>query len=108
MQPRLVYTTFPSRDGAEEVARALVEARLVACANILPGMVSIYRWAGQVERADEVVMILKTTSARAPDVVEAVRARHPYEVPAILVLPVEGGLAAYLSWIGAEVADTPA
>lgn len=108
MQPRLVYTTFPARDGAEEVARALLEARLVACAHILPGMVSIYRWAGQVERADEVVMILKTTAARASDVVEAVRARHPYEVPAILVLPVEGGLDAYLGWIGAEVADEPA
>ncbi|MCG5236226.1 divalent-cation tolerance protein CutA [Xanthobacter oligotrophicus] len=108
MQQRLVYTTFPSRDAAEEVARALVEARLVACANILPGMVSIFRWEGQVERADEVVMILKTTAARASDVVEAVRARHPYEIPAILVLPVEGGLAAYLGWIGAEVADAPA
>ncbi|MFG1374614.1 divalent-cation tolerance protein CutA [Xanthobacter oligotrophicus] len=108
MQPRLVYTTFPSREAAENVARALVAERLVACANILPGMVSIYRWEGQVERADEVVMILKTTTARASDVVEAVRARHPYEVPAILVLPVEGGLAAYLGWIGAEVADAPA
>ncbi|MFG1316003.1 divalent-cation tolerance protein CutA [Xanthobacter autotrophicus] len=75
---------------------------------MLPGMVSIYRWEGQVERADEVVMILKTTAARASDVMEAVRARHPYEVPAILVLPVEGGLAAYLSWIGAEVAAPPA
>ncbi|MFG1268854.1 divalent-cation tolerance protein CutA [Xanthobacter sp. DSM 14520] len=108
MQPRIVYTTFPSREAAENVARALVAERLVACANILPGMVSVYRWEGQVERADEVVMILKTTDARASDVVEAVRARHPYEVPAILVLPVEGGLATYLGWIGAEVADAPA
>lgn len=107
MQPRLVYTTFPSREAAEEVARPLVEARLVACANILPGMVSLYRWEGAIERADEVVMILKTTAARASDVVEAVRARHPYEVPAILILPVEGGLAAYLGWIGTEVADDP-
>ncbi|MDI4666052.1 divalent-cation tolerance protein CutA [Xanthobacter autotrophicus] len=108
MLPRIVYTTLPSREAAEEMARALVEARLVACANILPGMVSIYRWDGAIERADEVVMILKTTAARASDVVEAVRARHPYQVPAIVVLPVEGGLAAYLGWIGAEVADTPA
>jgi periplasmic divalent cation tolerance protein len=108
MQPRGVYTALPSLESAENVARALVAEGLVACANILPGMVSIYRWEGQVERADEVVMILKTTAARASDVMEAVRARHPYEVPAILVLPVEGGLAAYLSWIGAEVAAPPA
>lgn len=108
MDPRLVYATFPSLEEAEAAARALVEARLAACANILPGMVSIYRWEGRIERADEVVLILKTTAARAAEVVEAVRRRHPYEVPAILVLPVEKGLPAFLAWIGAEVADTPA
>ncbi|MFG1343596.1 divalent-cation tolerance protein CutA [Xanthobacter autotrophicus DSM 431] len=108
MDPRLVYSTFPSLDAAETVARALVEARLVACANILPGMVSLYRWDDRIERADEVVLLLKTTAARAGEVVEAVRSRHPYAVPAILVLPVEGGLPAFLAWIGAEVTDTPA
>lgn len=103
MQPRLVYTTFPTLAAAEEVARALVEARLVACANILPGMVSLYRWEGRTERSEEAVMILKTTAARAEAVVEAVRERHPYDLPAILVLPLEGGLAAYLAWIAGEV-----
>lgn len=104
MDIRLVYTTFPDLPAAEAAAGDLLAARLVACANILPGMVSIYRWDGRVERAEEVVMVLKTTAAQAGAVVEAVRMRHPYDVPAILVLPVEGGLPAFLSWIAAEAA----
>lgn len=106
--PRLVYATFPSMEAAETVARALVEARLVACANILPGMVSIYGWEGRTERGAEVVMLLKTTAARAADVVEAVRASHPYALPAIVVLPIEGGLPAYLDWIAGAVEARPA
>lgn len=105
MEPRLVYCTFPSLAAAEEVARALVEARLAACGNILPQMVSVYRWEGRLERADEVVLLLKTTAARADEVVAAVHARHPHEVPAILVLPVAGGAPAFLGWIAAEVAE---
>ncbi|QRG06594.1 divalent-cation tolerance protein CutA [Xanthobacter dioxanivorans] len=105
---RLVYSTFPSREAAEEVARALLDARLVACANILPGMVSLYRWEGAIARADEVVLLLKTSAARAGEVVEAIRARHPYEVPAILVLPVDGGSPAFLGWIAAEVEEPSA
>ncbi len=104
MPARIVYATFPSVAAAEEMARALVEARLVACANILPEMVSIYRWEGQIERGTEAVMMLKTTAERAAEVVEAVRAAHPYDVPAIVVLPLEGGLPAYLAWIAGEVA----
>lgn len=102
MEIRLVYTTFPDLPAAEAAAGALLDARLVACANILPGMVSLYRWDGRIERAQEVVMVLKTTAARAQEVVAAVCARHPYDVPAILVLPVEGGLTAFLSWIAGE------
>ncbi|MEP9351975.1 divalent-cation tolerance protein CutA [Xanthobacter sp. KR7-65] len=107
-QPCLVYTTFPSLDDAETTGRALVEAGLVACANILPGMVSLYRWEGRTERGDEVVMLLKTTAGHAAAVVEAVRARHPYELPAIVVLPIAGGLPAYLDWIAGEVGGTGA
>ncbi|MBB6306140.1 divalent-cation tolerance protein CutA [Xanthobacter tagetidis] len=104
MDHRLVYTTFPDRAAAEQAARALLDQRLIACANILPGMVSLYRWEGKTERADEVVMLLKTTAARADDVVAAVAALHPYEVPALLVLPVAGGGAPFLAWISAETA----
>lgn len=104
MPARIVYATFPSVAAAEEMGRALVEARLVACANILPEMISIYRWQGKIERGTEAVMMMKTTAERAAEVVEAVRAAHPYDVPAIVVLPLEGGLPAYLAWIAGEVA----
>lgn len=99
---RLIYTTFPDLATAEKTAETLLEARLVACANILPAMVSLYRWAGKTERAEEVVMLLKTTAAHSESVVRAVEEAHPYEVPAILVLPLEGGSAAFLGWIEAE------
>lgn len=104
MDCRLIYTTFPSLPQAEATARALLEARLVACANILPAMVSLYRWEGEIERADEVVMLLKTTAERAEAVVAAVKTSHPYAVPAILVLPIEGGSQAFLAWIGTQTA----
>jgi len=98
----MVYATFPTRDAAEAVAKTLVEARLAACVNILPGMISCYHWQGQLERADEVVMLVKTRRALADRVAETIRARHPYEVPAVLFLAVDGGLPAYLGWIASE------
>ncbi|MFG1401078.1 divalent-cation tolerance protein CutA [Xanthobacter sediminis] len=103
----LVYTTFPALEPAEATARLLVEQRLVACANILPGMVSIYRWAGEIERGEEVAMLLKTTAAHAEKVVATVRAIHPYEQPAILVVPVSGGDPGYLRWIATETEPLP-
>jgi len=102
--PVLVYTTWPSAAEAEAAGRALVEQRLAACVNILPGMVSIYAWQGAVERADEAVMIVKTRQALAGQAAEAVRARHPYAVPAILVLPTLSVDADYAAWIAAETA----
>lgn len=101
----LVYTTFPSLEAAEAEGAALVEARLAACVNIWPGMVSIYVWNGARQRDSEVVMIVKTRRALADRVVAEMRARHPYENPALLVLPVEGGSAPYLDWIVAGTSD---
>ena len=100
----IVYTTYPSLVEAEAAGRRLVEEKLAACVNILPQMVSIYRWKGAVERADEVVMLVKTRAARAERVGEAVRRGHSYELPAVLVLPVSGGDSDYLGWIRAESA----
>ena len=100
--PVLVYTTWPDAAAAEAAGRALVAAKLAACVNILPGMVSVYAWQGEVERASEAVMIVKTTAGHAGAVTAAVRTAHPYETPAILTLPVSGGDAAYLAWIAAE------
>ena len=100
----IVYTTYPSLVEAEAAGRRLVDEKLAACVNILPQMISIYRWKGAVERADEVVMLVKTRAALAAQVGEAVRRRHSYELPAVVVLPVAGGDANYLAWIRTESA----
>jgi periplasmic divalent cation tolerance protein len=97
-----VYTTWPTTVEAEQAGRALVERRLAACVNILPGMISHYRWQGAVERAEEAVMIIKTRASLASDVEATVRNLHPYDVPAILVLPLESVERNYLGWLLAE------
>jgi periplasmic divalent cation tolerance protein len=97
-----VYTTYPSLVEAEKAGRAIVERRLAACVNILPGMVSHYWWEGTVERGEEVVMIIKTRASFAEDVRQAVKDMHSYTTPAILVLPIESVDHAYLSWIMGE------
>jgi periplasmic divalent cation tolerance protein len=107
-KPVLVYSTFPSVEAAEGVGRALVGGKLAACVNILPGMVSIYCWEGRIERGAEAVMIIKTRTSLAERVVAEVRARHAYENPALLVLPVLGGSDDFLTWImaGTQAAET--
>ena len=97
-----VYTTYPSIVEAERAGRALVERRLCACVNILPGMVSFYWWQGAVERGEEVVMIIKTRAALAETVRAAVRAMHSYTTPAILEWPIETVDPDYHAWILAE------
>jgi periplasmic divalent cation tolerance protein len=97
-----VYTTYPSLVEAQRAGEALIGARLAACVNILPGMVSIYRWQGAIERADEVVMIIKTRAALADQVRVGVKATHSYDTPAISVLPVESVDERYFAWMLAE------
>jgi periplasmic divalent cation tolerance protein len=97
-----VYTTYPSLVEAETAGRTLVEKRLAACVNILPGMVSHYRWEGAIERGEEIVMLIKTRASLAEDVRAAVKAGHSYSTPAILVLPIESVDQTYLGWILAE------
>ena len=94
-----VYTTYPSVVEAEQAGRALVERRLCACVNILPGMISHYRWQGAVERGEEVVMIIKTRASLAERVRAAVKEMHSYTTPAILVIPLEGVDSSYLGWL---------
>lgn len=97
-----VYTTYPSIVEAEKAGRALVERRLAACVNILPGMVSYYWWQGAIERGDEVVMLIKTRASLAENVSAAVKDMHSYSTPAILVLPIESVDPDYHAWIVAE------
>jgi periplasmic divalent cation tolerance protein len=97
-----VYTTYPSLVEAERAGRVLVERRLAACVNILPGMVSLYWWQGAIERGDEVVMIIKTRATLAEQVRAAVKEMHSYTTPAILVLPIEQVDPDYQAWLMAE------
>ena len=98
----LVYTTWPSIVEAEAAGRKIVERRLAACVNILPGMISHYWWEGKIERAEEVVMIIKTRAALAEPVRAAVKELHSYTTPAVMVLPVESLDPAYHQWIVKE------
>jgi periplasmic divalent cation tolerance protein len=101
----LVYTTYPSIVEAERAGRMLLERRLCACVNILPGMVSFYWWQGAIERGDEAVMIIKTRMGLAEAVRAAVKDMHTYTTPAILVLPVENVDPDYHAWIIAETQE---
>src|ERR1700739_3502510 len=103
-----VYTTYPSIVEAEAAGRALVERRLCACVNILPGMVSLYWWQGNLDRGEEVVMIIKTRASLIEPVRAAVRQMHSYTTPAILVLPVESVDAEYRQWLQTETRDSRA
>ena len=103
-----VYTTYPSIVEAEQAGRALVERRLCACVNILPGMISLYWWQGKIDRGEEVVMIIKTRASLAELVRAAVKQMHSYSTPAILVLPVESVDPDYHAWIVAETEAKPA
>ncbi len=98
-KPVLVYSTFPTTEAAEAIGTHLVEQRLAACVNILAPMSSIYRWEGKVVRDSEAVMIIKTRASSAEGVMAAVRSRHTYSNPALVVIPLEGGSADYLAWL---------
>lgn len=95
----VVLVTAPSADKAAEIARALVEERLAACGNILPGVRSIYRWEGRVHDEPEVLLLLKTTAERFDALRARVVALHPYEVPEVIRLDIAAGHAPYLDWI---------
>jgi periplasmic divalent cation tolerance protein len=100
----LVLTNLPDADTAQVLAAAVVEAGLAACVNILAPCVSVYRWQGVVETAAEIPLLIKTTAAAYPALEAAIRARHPYELPEIIAVPVERGLPGYLDWVTTEVA----
>ena len=95
----VVLTTAESQQEAERIAGALVSRRLVACATLVPRVTSIYWWEGKVTQSDEVLVVMKTRRSRANEVIAQVEGLHSYEVPEVLVLPVDGGSERYLNWI---------
>lgn len=99
----MVYVTAASKDEALRIGRALVTERLVACANVMPAMHSIYQWQGTVGEAEEAVLILKTRKDLSASVMARVRALHSYDVPCAVTYDMTGGLPSYLAWIDASV-----
>jgi periplasmic divalent cation tolerance protein len=97
----LVLVTCASATEARRIARAVVEARLAACVNILPGAVtSVYRWKGKVETASERLLLIKTSQKCLAKLREAVERLHSYDVPEFIALPIAAGSRAYLDWLG--------
>ena len=95
--------TAPDRATAERIVDQLVQERMIACGNLSADIASIYRWQGAIERAGEILVIMKTTAARADEVIERVRELHPYDVPEILFLTVQTGNDAYMQWVRESV-----
>ena len=98
----IVLTQMPDRASALALARSLVEARLAACVSVGGPVESLYHWRGKIETAQEVPVGVKTSRGRYAEVEAAIRARHPYELPEIVAVPLSDGLAPYLQWIADE------
>ena len=100
----LIYMTAASDDEAMRIGRTLVEERLAACANVIPGMRSLYWWDGRVQDDKETVLIVKTRAELVAALTERVKALHSYAVPCVVALPIEAGNSAYLDWLRSETA----
>ena len=108
MSALLCFSTCPDAAAAERIAATLVGERLAACVNVLPGLRSVYRWRGAVERADEVLLLIKTQPDRLQPLQDRLRELHPYELPELVAVETDVGLPAYLRWIADETRPEPA
>lgn len=104
MSHSLIYVTAPNREAALRIARVLVEARMVACANVVDGATSLYWWEGQVQEQAEAILIAKTRSDTVSKVIAKVVEIHDYSCPCVVALPIAAGHSAFLDWITAETA----
>jgi periplasmic divalent cation tolerance protein len=102
MEALLVLTNLPDEASARALAEHVVTTQLAACVNILPPCRSVYRWQGRMTNTPEVPLFIKTTRQRYADLAAAIRARHPYELPEIVAIPITAGLPAYLDWLTVE------
>ncbi len=101
----LLITTLPDEAQAVKLAEALVTGRLAACVHLLPRGISVYRWRGEIHKAAEVTLLIKTTVSRYAELEALIRRLHPYDVPEVIGFPVERGLPAYLQWIVDETSE---
>jgi len=100
----LALSTCPDEATAQQIAESLVNERLATCVNRLPGVQSTYVWNGQLQNDSEILLVIKSTAARIPELEARLKALHPYELPELVVLPVTGGNEAYLEWVRQGVA----
>ncbi len=100
----VVLSTAASAEEGLGIGRRLVEERLAACVNVLPGARSVFRWEGAVQESDEALLVIKTRRERYPALARRIQELHPYEVPEVLALPVQAGATAYVEWVRASVA----
>ena len=107
MAVMFVYATAADLNEARNIARQVVEEQLAACANILPGAVSIFRWQGKLEEVEEVVLILKTTEQKLGPLIGRIKALHSYECPCVEALPVVEGNRDFLEWVVRETGGDP-
>jgi periplasmic divalent cation tolerance protein len=96
---QIILCTCPDNATAEKIARCLVSDNLAACVNILPGITSVYRWQGQIETAQEQLLLIKANKSSYQAIETTIKKHHPYELPEIIAVPIENGLPEYLHWI---------
>ena len=107
MNVNLVFCSCPDRQTADLLATTLVEEQLAACVSTLPAITSVYRWQGQLERAEEVLLLAKTEASRVPALSARILALHPYELPEVVAVETTGGLPAYLAWVAEQSREEP-
>ncbi|MEQ1789738.1 MAG: divalent-cation tolerance protein CutA [Rickettsiales bacterium] len=100
---KILYSVFASKEEAVSVARALLAENLIACANVLDGSASIYRWQGEIQQSNEAIFFAKTTGEQAEKAVSRIKNLHSYDLPCILILPVESGFLPFIDWVENEV-----
>ncbi|XP_065085006.1 protein CutA homolog [Ochlerotatus camptorhynchus] len=101
----ITYVTTPNESSALELSRKMIERKLAAGVNIVPGMVAIYEWEGKIKEHQEILMMIKTRSSRVDELCEFVRENHPYSVAEIVSVPIENGNPAYLTWLSKAVPE---
>ena len=101
---QIIFCTCPDKKTAESIARQLVEAQLAACINILPSVTSVYQWQGEIETAQEHLLLIKSRNDKYPELENRIQALHPYELPEIVAVSIDHGLPDYLKWIDACLA----
>ncbi|XP_010061510.2 protein CutA, chloroplastic isoform X1 [Eucalyptus grandis] len=101
----VVYVTVPSKEAGKKLAESIIKERLAACVNIVPGIESIYHWQGKIETDSEELLIIKTRESLLEPLTQHVKANHPYDVPEVIGLPIQGGNVQYLEWIKNSTRD---